>query len=83
MYAVAALTGYLRIYNNRHYFNDVLAGAFIGVMSARLGYYFYPKIEKYWQNRNKKSPASKGQTTIFPLPYAGAGELGLNVYWNF
>lgn len=26
-YAMAALTGYLRVYNNRHYLNDVVAGA--------------------------------------------------------
>lgn len=34
-YAVAACTGYLRIYNNRHYFNDVLAGACLGIVSTK------------------------------------------------
>lgn len=45
-YAIAALTGYLRIYNDRHYINDVLAGACIGIMSTKLSYWLYPKIFK-------------------------------------
>ena len=39
-YAVAVTTGYLRLYNNRHWFSDVMAGAGIGIMSTRLSYYF-------------------------------------------
>ena len=35
-YFVAAATGYLRIYNDRHYINDVIAGACIGITSAKL-----------------------------------------------
>lgn len=45
-YAMAALTGYLRIYNDRHYLNDVLAGACIGIISTKLSYWLYPKIFK-------------------------------------
>jgi membrane-associated phospholipid phosphatase len=44
-YACAVLTGYLRMYNNRHWFSDVMAGAGIGIMSTRLSYYFYPKLK--------------------------------------
>ena len=31
-YACAAVVGYMRIYNNRHWFNDVLGGAALGYM---------------------------------------------------
>jgi membrane-associated phospholipid phosphatase len=44
-YVCAVATGYLRMYNNRHWFSDVMAGAGIGIMSTRLSYYFYPKLK--------------------------------------
>jgi membrane-associated phospholipid phosphatase len=37
-YAVAAATGILRLYKNKHWFSDVVAGALIGILSARLAY---------------------------------------------
>lgn len=43
-YACAAVVGYMRIYNNRHWFNDVLAGAALGYMSTAFAYWLYPKI---------------------------------------
>lgn len=43
-YLCAAAVGYMRIYNNRHWFNDVLAGAALGYMSASFAYWLYPKI---------------------------------------
>lgn len=41
-YAVATATGVLRVVNNRHWYNDVLAGAGIGILSARIGYWLLP-----------------------------------------
>lgn len=43
-YAVATATGLLRIYNGRHWANDVVAGAAIGIMSTRLAYWLYPRV---------------------------------------
>ncbi len=43
-YAVATATGLLRIYNDRHWVNDVVAGAAIGVLSTKLAYWLYPRI---------------------------------------
>ena len=48
-YALAATTAYMRIRNNRHYINDVVAGAAIGYISGKLGYYIVsrsPIIDK-------------------------------------
>lgn len=45
-YAVAATTGVMRIVNNRHWCNDVLAGAGIGFLSAHVGYWLLP-----WEKR--------------------------------
>ncbi len=45
-YVVAATVGYLRLYNNKHWANDVIAGAGVGIASTRLAYLLYPKIKK-------------------------------------
>lgn len=41
-YAVAGGVAFLRLYNNRHWLGDVLAGAGIGILSARIGYWLLP-----------------------------------------
>lgn len=41
-YAFAVTTGVLRVVNNRHWCNDVLAGAGIGFLSAHVGYWLLP-----------------------------------------
>lgn len=41
-YAVAATTGFLRIYNKRHWVGDVLTGAGIGILCADAGYWLLP-----------------------------------------
>lgn len=45
-YAVAAGTGFFRMYNNRHWLTDVVAGAGIGIMSVEAAYWLYPVISK-------------------------------------
>ncbi|MBI3720459.1 MAG: phosphatase PAP2 family protein [Sphingobacteriales bacterium] len=44
-YAMAFATGYLRMYNNKHWFSDVVAGAGVGIISTKLAYWLYPKIQ--------------------------------------
>ena len=41
-YTSAAVTGFLRIYNNWHWTGDVLAGAGFGILSACIGYWLLP-----------------------------------------
>jgi membrane-associated phospholipid phosphatase len=45
-YVMACATGYLRMYNNKHWISDVLAGAGIGIGSTRLAYLIYEKYRK-------------------------------------
>ena len=45
-YAVATATGYLRIYNNRHWLSDVIGGAGIGMASTKIAYWLYPTIQR-------------------------------------
>lgn len=45
-YAAAAATGVLRLYNNKHWVGDVVAGAGVGILSTRLAYWIYPAIKR-------------------------------------
>ena len=45
-YAVAAGTGFFRMYNNRHWLTDVIAGAGIGILSVEAAYWLYPAVTR-------------------------------------
>jgi membrane-associated phospholipid phosphatase len=59
-YAVAATTGALRMYNNRHWLSDVVTGAGIGILSTKAAYFLYPKLQKVF------SPKSSMNVMIMP-----------------
>jgi hypothetical protein len=52
-YTVATATGVLRMYNNRHWLSDVVAGAGFGIASAKLAYLLYPKLGKLMPAKGK------------------------------
>lgn len=69
-YAVAATTGYLRMYNNKHWFSDVVAGAGVGIASTRLAYWLYPMIQRgIFKNK-------KPNTVFMPTYQDGAVGIG-------
>jgi membrane-associated phospholipid phosphatase len=45
-YTVASTTSILRVYNNEHWFSDVVTGAGVGILSTKLTYVMYPYIKK-------------------------------------
>ena len=45
-YTVATAVGVLRVYNNKHWFTDVFAGAGVGILSARIGYWLLPYTKR-------------------------------------
>ncbi|ACF14546.1 phosphoesterase PA-phosphatase related [Chloroherpeton thalassium ATCC 35110] len=52
-YAVAAGTGFFRMYNNKHWLTDIAAGAGIGILSTKIAYWIHPFIkEKIFGNEN-------------------------------
>lgn len=53
-YAVAASVAFLRIYNDRHWLNDVVAGAGFGILSAKIGYWLLPLNRKIFKLDSKK-----------------------------
>ena len=75
-YAVAAGTGFLRMYNNRHWLSDVIAGAGFGMLSTKLAYWLYLKI---WPNKNKGMCAG---VNVLPVSY-GKNSIGMSMTLDF
>lgn len=77
-YVVASSVAYLRMYHNKHWFSDVIAGAGIGIASTRFSYYLYP-ILKNWIFGSGKI---KGEAMILPV-YTPGGGLGFSFIKRF
>lgn len=45
-YTVATATGVFRLYNNKHWLSDVVAGAGVGIASTKLAYLIYPYLRE-------------------------------------
>lgn len=52
-YTVATGVAFLRLYNGRHWLNDVIAGAGLGILSARVGYWMLPLYQRWFKWNNK------------------------------
>ncbi|ANH82650.1 phosphoesterase [Niabella ginsenosidivorans] len=71
-YAVAAATGILRMYNNRHWLGDVVAGAGFGIASTNLSYLIFNQFHM----GNKRNKEHK---TIYCYPRVADGTYGLGM----
>ena len=49
---MVAATGYMRMYNNKHWFSDVVAGAGIGIVSTKIAYWIYSALQNYFRKKN-------------------------------
>ena len=77
-YALAATVGFMRMYNGRHWFNDVLAGAGFGILSARIGYWMLPL------SRHIFRIPRKGQAMVAsPMYYANTRAVGMSCAIQF
>jgi hypothetical protein len=70
-YAMATATGLLRMYNDKHWMSDVVAGAGVGIASTRLAYWLYPKMQRLFGK--EKDPE---KVSVLMPTYQG-GQLGL------
>lgn len=52
-YTIAVGVGVMRMYNGRHWFHDVVAGAGVGILSARLGEWSCKFWQKVFQEKKK------------------------------
>ena len=75
-YAVATTTGVLRLYNNRHWLTDVIAGAGIGILSVEAAYWLYPSLARWLFRKRFKYNISLS-------PYAAPTEKGMAMQISF
>lgn len=75
-YFVATATGTLRMYNNKHWFSDVVAGAGFGIASTKIAYLVYPYIRRMFTGRS----AVQHLTVI---PYGEDSAKGLAAVYHF
>lgn len=54
-YLAAGVTGFMRMYNNAHWLNDVLGGAGLGILCAEAAYWLYPYITKVFFPKRYKA----------------------------
>lgn len=67
-YVFASCIAALRVYNDRHWLNDVIGGAGFGILSARVGYWLLP-LERRLFRWDRPGPA----VTVLPA-YSTAGQ---------
>jgi len=75
-YVVASGTGFLRMYNKKHWFTDVVGGAGIGILSTKAAYWLYPTIKnKFFSGKHTKN--------IMAFPYYDTKSAGICCTINF
>ena len=75
-YVAATATGLLRMYNNKHWFSDVVAGAGVGIASTKLAYIVYPAIRK------KLFPKKTESHTVI-MPFYQNKQGGFSMLYQF
>lgn len=75
-YAVAAGTGFFRIYNGRHWLSDVAMGAGIGILSTKAAYWMYPYLKKHLFTKERN-------TTSMIAPFYNGKQSGIGFVMVF
>ena len=75
-YIVATGTGYLRMYNNKHWLTDVAAGAGIGILSTKVAYWIFPYVDKCLFK------SKKNISTGMVAPFYNGNQMGLSMILN-
>ncbi|MFY0255634.1 phosphatase PAP2 family protein [Chitinophaga sp. 30R24] len=74
-YLAAATTGALRMYNNKHWLSDVIAGAGVGILSTKAAYWLFPLVQQHiFNNRN-----SHTQKVVMPFYNPSLHTAGIGV----
>lgn len=76
-YAMASGVAFMRLYNGRHWLNDVIAGAGVGILSARIGYWMLPLNRKIFKMDRRKALVTT------PVYYPDNNALGMACAMSF
>lgn len=77
-YTIATATGLLRVYNNKHWLSDVVAGAGIGILSTKMAYWINPFI-----NEKILHTKTESNSTTFISPFYTGQEMGVSFVRTF
>ena len=75
-YLVATGTGMFRIYNDRHWLTDVVAGAGIGILSTKIAYWIFPYID------NHIFKSKKNVRSAMVAPFYNGNQMGVGIVMN-
>jgi len=75
-YGMATFVGVARIYNNKHWLSDVVAGAGIGILSTKAVYWAYPFVREKFGKKGQK-------LNTFVFPEYSNGNLSLSLSSSF
>ena len=79
-YSLAVTTGAFRVYNDRHWFNDVVMGAGIGMLSTKIGYWLLPFMKtKVFKSKKENNIGFNGMA----MPFFSKESVGLSAVINF
>lgn len=76
-YVVASTVGVLRVYNNRHWFTDVVAGAGVGMLSTKVSYWIFPTISRLVNKVVK--PKESNVSRFYITPKLESSSIGFNL----
>lgn len=77
-YGVATSVGVFRIYNNRHWVTDVVAGAGFGILSTKIAYWLFPSVKQLYIKSFSHKGLSKANVSILPSYYGGITAISLS-----
>lgn len=75
-YPIAAMTGIYRVFNDKHWVGDVVAGAGIGILSTEIAYWLFPITSKWFVSK-------KDSEAISFVPFYQSKNLGLTIIKTF
>lgn len=80
-YTTASFTGFMRLYNDKHWFSDIAAGAAIGILGTKIAYWLQPIIQNAIFKQNKTT--TELTQSLFIAPAYTGNELVLAATYNF
>lgn len=81
-YSFATATAILRVYNNDHWFSDIIAGAGFGILSTKAAYLIYPLIRNSIFRNDKAKNKENGKASLL-MPSYNNGAVGLTFVSQF
>ncbi len=78
-YVAATATGFFRVYNDRHWATDTVAGAGVGILSARVGYWLAPKLNGWLWGSITGYEKSQVTASLLPCLIDNSCGIGLSV----